>query len=84
MATQQLCAALFVVFVLCHTFPCTLCIGLRVTCPNNDCYDDARELRLQAAVLRRLVQLLHNKKTIGDQSERLMFGVLNLMDNSDA
>ena len=87
MAAQQLCTALFVLSVLCHMFPCTLCIGLRVTCPNHDCYDDTRELRLQAAALRRLVQLLHNKKTqriTGDEREQLMFGILNLMNNSHA
>uniref|UniRef100_A0A914WXI2 Uncharacterized protein n=1 Tax=Plectus sambesii TaxID=2011161 RepID=A0A914WXI2_9BILA len=65
MWTRQSLSALLVLLVVCETVPYCLCVGLRITCPNQQCYgeqDDVRALRQREAALRKLVERMQAKK----------------------
>lgn len=68
MSAQQSFTALLVLLVLCDIVPSSLCIGLRITCPNNRCYgdmDSVAKLQERAEALRKLLALMEAKKMEG-------------------
>lgn len=65
MSARQSLYALLVLFVLCQTIPFCLCVGLRITCPNQRCYgalNDVRSLRQREEALRKLTNLMQTNK----------------------